>query len=166
MRSQNRFRLSSGLQLSRACLTIGTIALAVFAGFVSTSQAEEPIATLRGLPLDQEPKAPEIPKQSKTELRQVRNYPEQPPIIPHSIRNYDIDLNNNRCMNCHSRKAIERSQAVMISVTHYMDRDGQVLSTLAPRRYFCTQCHVTQLETAPLVDNIFKDADSLDQKGE
>ena len=165
MRSQNRSRLIPALRLSRVWLAAGLVTLIVSGGPVSLAQAEEPIATLRGLALDQEPKAPQMPKQSKTELREVRNYPEQPPVIPHSIRNYDIDLNNNKCMNCHSRTAVERSQALMVSVTHFMDRDGQVLSTLAPRRYFCNQCHVVQLEVKPLVANDFKDAEILGQKG-
>ncbi|MBT3288836.1 MAG: hypothetical protein HN380_15920, partial [Victivallales bacterium] len=47
------------------------------------------------------------------------------------------------------------SQAPMVSVTHFMDRDGQVLSSVTPRRYFCNQCHVPQLEVKPLVANDF-----------
>jgi cytochrome c-type protein NapB len=49
----------------------------------------------------------------------------------------------------------------MISITHFMDRDGQVLASITPRRYFCTQCHVGQSDTPPLVDNTFRDIDSI-----
>jgi cytochrome c-type protein NapB len=94
-------------------------------------------------------------------LRQGRSYPEQPPVIPHSIRGYQIDLNSNKCLLCHSRKAAELSQAPMVSVTHFMDRDGQVLASVSPRRFFCTQCHVTQLRVRPLTGNTFIDVDSL-----
>jgi cytochrome c-type protein NapB len=49
----------------------------------------------------------------------------------------------------------------MISVTHFMDRDGNFLADVSPRRYFCNQCHVPQLEAKPLVDNDFQDVDTL-----
>ena len=34
-----------------------------------------------------------------------------------------------------------------------MDRDRQTLAAVSPRRYFCTQCHVPQLEVEPIVGN-------------
>ena len=45
----------------------------------------------------------------------------------------------------------------MISVTHFMDRNGQVLADVTPRRYFCTACHVQQTDAQPLVPSTFKD---------
>ena len=51
------------------------------------------------------------------------------------------------------------TQAVPVSVTHYMDRDGKVLAEISPRRYFCEQCHVVQVDARPLVDNRFEDVD-------
>jgi cytochrome c-type protein NapB len=85
----------------------------------------------------------------------------QPPTIPHKIDSYRIDLNSNKCLSCHSRRRVEESQAVMISVTHYMDRDGNFLAEVSPRRYFCEQCHVIQTDAVPLVDNTFQDVDEL-----
>ena len=49
----------------------------------------------------------------------------------------------------------------MISITHYTDRDQQTLAAVAPRRYFCTQCHVPQQDVKPLVENRFKNIDEL-----
>ena len=49
----------------------------------------------------------------------------------------------------------------MISITHYMDRDGQALAAVSPRRYFCNQCHVSQNEVQPLVGNSFQTIDTL-----
>jgi len=49
----------------------------------------------------------------------------------------------------------------MVSVTHYVDRNGNFLAAMSPRRYFCNQCHVTQVETRPLVDNTFEDVDLI-----
>jgi cytochrome c-type protein NapB len=89
--------------------------------------------------------------------RLMRNYPEQPPIIPHSIEKYQLTLKTNRCLDCHRRQFTEGSGAPMISVTHFMDRDGQVLADVTPRRYFCTACHVQQTDAQPLVPSTFKD---------
>ncbi len=128
----------------------------------TTALAENQISTLRGkADLTESEAAPSIAKTLNTDIRQVRNYPEQPPIIPHKIDKYQIDTNVNQCMTCHSRTAIEVSQAPMISITHFMDRDGQFLATASPRRYFCTQCHVTSSDARPLVDNVFVDVDEV-----
>ena len=94
-------------------------------------------------------------------VKRQRNYPMQPPMVPHKIDGYQVDLNANRCMACHSRRNTQESQATMISVTHYMDRDGNFLADISPRRYFCGQCHVVQTQAAELVANDFVDMDKL-----
>jgi cytochrome c-type protein NapB len=95
------------------------------------------------------------------DLRRRRDFPEQPPTIPHSIDGYQLDARSNRCMVCHSRSGSETFQAPMVSVTHFMDRDGQVLAEVSPRRYFCVQCHVVQTDARLLIGNGFTDADAL-----
>lgn len=128
----------------------------------TAAAAQNQVATLRGQSeLAETNDPPAIPKVVNTDIRQVRNYPDQPPVIPHKIDGYQIDLNVNQCMTCHSRTAIEVSQAPMISVTHFMNREGQFLATPSPRRYFCTQCHVTQSDARPPVDNAFVDVDEV-----
>jgi cytochrome c-type protein NapB len=102
--------------------------------------------------------APPVPRPVTDDVRRSRNYPEQPPVIPHSIDGYQITLHTNQCLACHARQYIEGSGAPMISVTHFMDRDGQVLADVTPRRHFCTACHVTQSDVQPLVRNTFRDA--------
>jgi cytochrome c-type protein NapB len=105
--------------------------------------------------------APPIANEENKDLKRERNYPEQPPTIPHSISGYQIDKNGNKCLTCHSRAGSARTQAPMISITHYMDRDGQALAAVSPRRYFCNQCHVSQNEVQPLVGNSFQTIDTL-----
>ncbi len=119
------------------------------------------IATLRGGEINQEAAAPMLGKVVNKDLREVRNYPEQPPTIPHKIRGYQINLKANKCLSCHSRRGVGQSQAPMVSITHFMDRDGQTLSAVTPRRFFCTQCHVPQRDVKPLVANDFKDAETV-----
>ncbi|MHC8327539.1 nitrate reductase cytochrome c-type subunit [Pseudomonas sp. LB1P83] len=105
--------------------------------------------------------APPIANEENKDLKRERNYPDQPPTIPHSIRGYQIDMNGNKCLSCHSRANSARTQATMISITHYMDRDGQPLAAVSPRRYFCNQCHVPQTEAVPLVGNSFETIDKI-----
>jgi len=81
--------------------------------------------------------------------------------IPHDISAYQLDKKFNKCMDCHSRKLADEAQASTVSVTHYMNRDGEFLGEISPRRYFCTQCHVHQLESKPLIENTFIDVGEL-----
>lgn len=90
------------------------------------------------------------------DVRRARNFPEQPPVIPHSIDGYQLTLNTNRCLSCHKREFTGGSGAPMVSPTHFVERDGRVLSDVAPRRYFCTLCHVQQTDARALVPNRFR----------
>ena len=101
--------------------------------------------------------APPLARAIANDKRVMRNYPEQPPVIPHAIDGYQLTLKTNRCLDCHRRQYTEGSGAPMISVTHFMDRDGQVLADVTPRRYFCNACHVPQTDAQPLVPNTFRD---------
>lgn len=113
---------------------------------------------LRGsTPLNKEASPPAIPKVVNDDLRKERAFAMQPPVIPHQIENYQIDRNFNKCMSCHGRGQIAESQAPMVSVTHFSDRDGNVLAEISPRRYFCTQCHIPQMEVNAPVANVFGD---------
>ena len=124
--------------------------------------AADGIDAMRGsTPIPQASPAPFIAPEVDKSLREVRNYPEQPPVIPHKSEDYTIDLRSNKCLSCHARARTGESQAPMVSITHFMDRDGQFRAAVTPRRYFCTQCHVPQHEAKELVKNGFVDADSL-----
>lgn len=129
---------------------------------VAPEQAHRSIDALRrGAPLDTEPEPAPMAKVENTDLRRQRGWPEQPPTIPHSIDGYQVDRNSNRCLLCHSRANATQFQAPMVSVTHFMDRDSQVLAEVSPRRYFCTQCHVVQTDAKPLVGNDFVDVEQM-----
>jgi cytochrome c-type protein NapB len=128
---------------------------------LATSVPEEQIDTLRLAPINVEPTPPAMQQVLNTDLKQVRNYPMQPPLIPHKTDGYQVDLKVNKCLQCHARNSTGHSQAPMVSVTHYMDRDNNFLADLSPRRYNCTQCHVTQLDAKLLVENDFVDIDKL-----
>ena len=90
-----------------------------------------------------------------------RQFVQQPPLIPHSIEGYKINLKFNKCLTCHSWANYRESDATKISQTHFADRDGNSLANVAARRYFCTQCHVPQTDAKPLVGNTFEPLPAL-----
>jgi nitrate reductase (cytochrome), electron transfer subunit len=138
------------------------VGTATLVALVSTVAAAQTFSALRGsTPLDQAaPPAAMTPEQNNS-AREPRNYPEQPPLIPHSTEGYEVSIKGNKCLSCHARTRVRESQAPMISITHFADRDGQFLASISPRRYFCTQCHVPQHAVQPPVENDFVDIDSV-----
>jgi len=92
-----------------------------------------------------------------------RNYFQQPPMIPHRTREYKITLRYNKCMSCHGWDVYKKAKATKISQTHFADRDGNAQSSLAARRYFCTQCHAPQVDAEPLVENKFTPVHDLEK---
>lgn len=94
-----------------------------------------------------------------------RNYVHQPPLIPHAIRNYQVDINSNKCLSCHGWKFASQVGATKISPTHFETADGLTLSDVAPRRYFCLQCHVPQADAPPLIANDFSAVEAISASG-
>jgi cytochrome c-type protein NapB len=120
------------------------------------------VDAMRGTPsLLQEPPPPPLANAENRDIRRTRSYAMQPPTIPHKTDNYQVDKYANKCLTCHSRTRTEESQAPPVSITHYTDRGGNFLAQISPRRYFCEQCHVVQMEVKPLVGNTFQDVDTL-----
>lgn len=149
--------------MRKIIFTLALCLLPLGAAFVSHAQDHTGAELrMRGpTPLTDEPHPPRIAPLVNTSERQMRNYPEQPPVIPHTVEGYRIDLDSNKCLSCHARSRTGESRAPMVSISHFMDRDGQFLAAVSPRRYFCTQCHVPQSEIAPPVANTFVDIDTL-----
>jgi cytochrome c-type protein NapB len=151
MRGEDRRRLSATAKLAAAALAASLVLSSLAAALTEAPRLtgpEPPMGTTETPPLDQP---------ITDDVRRMRAYPEQPPIIPHAIEGYQLTLNANRCLDCHRRQFVEGSGAPMISITHFMTREGQMLADVAPRRYFCTACHVQQTDAEPLVENAFRD---------
>jgi len=135
------------------------ILLAVWAAGLMAQAPEGLRNGLRGsTPLDKEAAPPVMPKMTNDDIRKGRAFAMQPPVIPHQIEDYQVDRNYNKCMTCHGRDRVADSQAPMVSVTHFVDREGNFRAEISPRRYFCTQCHVPQMEVKAPVVNGFEDA--------
>lgn len=142
---------------------------------IATAQAEETtnlpspsnlggiggVASLRGLSEIETTRPADDFKRFPKDHYLAASYVYQPPLVPHTIRNYEVSLNANKCLSCHSWKNAKEMGATKISVTHYVNRQEQVLSDVSPRRYFCLQCHVPQSDAQPLVESSFLSVDSL-----
>lgn len=137
-------------------MVIGLATLLVGLNF-SISLAGQQVSSLRGdAPLDSASTDPAMQKWQRDREPIERDYVQQPPLIPHSIKGYRINRKFNKCLTCHSWANYRHAGATKISQTHFKDRSDNVLANVAPRRYFCTQCHVPQVNAPPLVENTFK----------
>jgi cytochrome c-type protein NapB len=139
-------------------------ALALLAGMTAAdaqapapAQANKFVDRLRGdTPITGTTHPPRLGNWLNDDRRVTRNWDRQPPIVPHRVDAYQIDKNFNKCLDCHAREKSPFTQAIPVSETHYVDREGKVLDRISTRRYFCMQCHVAQEPTEPPVGNTFR----------
>ncbi len=134
----------------------GTLAAAIaltLAG-VGLAQTADEVSSLRGA--DVEAFVPVEPVFQQNTMRFTREYRQQPPLVPHSIDQYQIDLRANQCLTCHDWTNAANRGAPTLSMTHYLDRSGRELDRVAGTRWFCNQCHVPQANAPALVDNTFE----------
>lgn len=135
------------------------LATALFAGLPST--AAEKVQSLRGSDILAPDGESDAFRREKDRTPIPRDFVQQPPLIPHSVQGYNITMRFNKCMDCHAWTRYKETGATKVSLTHFKTRDGQELSNISPRRYFCMTCHVPQTDAKPLVANNFRRADGL-----
>jgi cytochrome c-type protein NapB len=121
-------------------------------------QASAQTVSLRGNTGIAEPNQAAAAARQDVGERFTLNYRQQPPLIPHKIDKVQINLKINQCLRCHDWPGNVEENAPKISETHYFDRNGAALDAVSRTRWFCTQCHVTQSDVRPLVENTFKPA--------
>lgn len=125
----------------------------VFA-FTANASEREKYKSLRGdadIPAGSNPSVGMDWKQGESTI--ARTFEHQPPLIPHTIGEYHISTKENDCLSCHG---VEDSGAPKPHKSHYFDRDGKATEEVSSRWYFCTQCHVGQVDAKPLVENTFR----------
>lgn len=144
--------------MKKRFLAIGLLCLATSAVIAAQDNAGRSVAvkTLAGAAPVEQSLPPDQLRPEKNQAILPRDFVQQPPLIPHSTRGYQITKNFNQCMDCHSWSNYRAKGATKVSITHFRDQGGQELSNISPRRYFCTQCHVPQTDVKPLVENQFR----------
>lgn len=144
--------------MKKRLITMGLLCMA--AGAVIAAQdnpgRSNPVKTLAGTAPVEKTLPPDQLRPEKNQGNLPRDFVQQPPLIPHSTRGYQITKNFNQCMDCHAWSKYREKGATKVSITHFRDQSGQELSNVSPRRYFCTQCHVPQTDAKPLVANEFR----------
>jgi len=129
---------------------------------VSSGANSAGVQSLRGVPEIDSASAPATIMHWQEDKEPIkRDYVQQPPLIPHSIEGYKVNLKFNKCLTCHSWANYKKAKATKISQTHFEDRDGEVLANVSARRYFCPQCHVPQVDAKPLVENEFQPVQAI-----
>ncbi|MDH5748984.1 MAG: nitrate reductase cytochrome c-type subunit [Rhodospirillales bacterium] len=147
-------------------IAAATAGMALLVGVVlwvpsALAQQESTLHSLRGVTsLDETNDVNDI-KRLNTGRRFDRAYRQQPPLIPHKIDKYQVNLKVNQCMRCHDWPNNTREGAPKISETHYTNRNGVALDQVSNSRWFCTQCHVPQTNAPALVENTFESAVGL-----
>ncbi len=128
-------------------------------------QAQEGVSSLRGVNELDAASNRVTPKKWQSDREPIqRDYVQQPPLVPHSVEGYKINVKFNKCLTCHSWANYKEAGATKISQTHFEDRGGDVHANVAARRYFCTQCHVPQVDAQPLVKNTFQPVETIKRR--
>lgn len=107
------------------------LALVPILAFAGLGLAQS-VTTLRGAEVDEPVAIDDVHR--NVEGRMQRNYRQQPPLIPHSIEQYQIDLRTNQCLSCHDWTQAGERNAPTLSMTHYLDREGRELDRIAGTR--------------------------------
>lgn len=141
------------MRMNRKLGLLAAAVLVTSVGFAFAQSVTGGLSSLRGTEIDDQ--GLPLTAYQIDEGRFARNYRQQPPLIPHAIERYQIDLNANQCLSCHDWTNAGERQAPTLSMTHYLDRDGNQTDVVAGRRWFCNQCHVPQADAPALVDNFF-----------
>lgn len=137
------------------------LAAAACWAFALPAVSDESLKPMRGADVAAVDQAPEAKKyiggKPGGQVKVVRTFRDQPPVIPHAVENFDeITLEENQCLTCHSAATYQKKKAPKIGDSHFRDREGHVLPEASALRHNCVQCHVAQVDAPPLVENSFK----------
>jgi nitrate reductase (cytochrome), electron transfer subunit len=137
---------------------IATVTITALSVLLYSALALSEVKSLRGEDLSAMAKNPQHMEIINAKGGFERSYKLQPPMVPHEVDKYEINLKVNECLSCHSGTTYEEKHAPKVGESHYESRDGTTQQTISSRRYFCNQCHAPQLSTDPLVQNKFQGA--------
>lgn len=117
------------------------------------------VKSLRGVAIPSTTQAPQFEKFIKDKENVDRTFEEQPPLVPHENEKYTINLQTNKCLDCHMKQeGKDEAKSVEMSESHFVDRNGNKLAKPTGGRHFCTQCHVPQVDRTPLIGTSFQAA--------
>lgn len=135
---------------NKLLISIFLVGLSFVLGYAQTVQG------LRGSTSIDEDNTVVEPYQMQEGIVLHKNYRQQPPLIPHKIEKYQINLKANQCLGCHSWPNNSNFKTVAAPESHFVDaQTGIRTDNISAGRWFCTQCHVPQSNAPELIDNTF-----------
>lgn len=139
-------------------LTLATLTAVVMSVGCAVSSYDkapfEKVSSMRGTDVS----TPDAPFETKTyqgkkpglQQRVARTFNEQPPVIPHTLDNFDeITLEDNQCIECHGLAKYKEKGAPKMGDSHFVNQK------VSMTRWQCNTCHVPQVDAAPLVKQNF-----------
>jgi len=139
-----------------ACRVAVFIVAAAFSAMPAMAQAPQATIGLRGAEITADAPQGDHYKFERDRPPWPRDYPQQVPLIPHGVKGYGLTRNFNKCLDCHAWQRHEEAGAPRVALSHYLDREGKRRASLAPRYYFCLQCHLPQTDARPLVRSDYR----------
>ncbi len=139
----------------KPAIRLATLLLSGIALWPASSFAE--VKSLAGVnPITNPLAAPKIERFINDKENIERTFEQQPPLTPHRNERYTINLKENKCLECHMKEeGKEEAKSVAMGESHFTDRAGNKHDKPVGARYFCTQCHVPQIDAEPLIGNHF-----------
>lgn len=134
------------------------IAKLFLAGALALGVATAAKADVRGLADTDIPDLNQAPAIYKVEevKKHERTFRQQPPMVPHQVEKYQLDVKVNECLKCHDWKTAAKEKAPEMAESHYKDRDGNQYDAVYGGRWFCNTCHAPMTDAKPLIDNTFE----------
>jgi len=128
---------------------------------VACASTAIPFSTLRDTSVASADSAPDAKtyqgKQPGKHALITRTFSGQPPLIPHTIENFDISSTVNDCWECHNSNEFKGKKMPMVSISHLVKpASAHAEPELNKSRWQCNSCHVPQIDAQPLVANDFK----------
>jgi len=136
-----------------------TIVSTMLCLFGIAGQATAELTSLRTDTVPTTASAPKLMKFIKDKENVDRTFKEQPPVVPHEVEKYTINLKENKCLDCHVKQpGKDEAKSVEMGESHFIDRNGKKHADPVAARHFCNQCHVPQVDAPPLIDSNFQAA--------
>ncbi len=151
--------MKNTLRFALVALTTSAIS---YLAIPSALSAESAVKSMRGIDAQVSDQAPEekiqLGKRPGSQKPVARTFEQQPPVIPHATENFDeITLEENQCMTCHGPEKFKEKKAPKVGDSHFRNmQTGELMKSVSSARHNCVQCHVPQVDAAPLVENTFQ----------
>ncbi len=138
-----------------------TLLAALAVTLVACASTAVQLSTLREQSVSSADSAPDVKdyvgKRPGQHALIARSFPQQPPLVPHTVDGYGIAPGDNSCLDCHISDEFKGKKMPKMSDSHFLKASmAGAEPAVDMQRWQCDSCHVPQVDAKPLVDNDFK----------